>query len=136
MDLSFYFLYRSGFLYPQKIHAYVYFLLFSSRIFIVSPFTFRFMVHFKLIWYIFQGSSYCSFFPYKDIQLALAGWLCWLECHATHQKVAGLIPSQGTNLRLWVWSLGCIPEAMNWFFSLCLCLSLSLKLINISSSED
>ena len=36
----------------------------------------------------------------KDLKtnLALAGWLSWLEHHPTHQKVVGLIPSQGTYL--------------------------------------
>ena len=29
---------------------------------------------------------------------ALAGWLNWLEHHPIHQKVVGLIPSQGTYL--------------------------------------
>ena len=31
-------------------------------------------------------------------KLALARWLGWLEHHPIHQKVEGLIPSQGTYL--------------------------------------
>ena len=31
-------------------------------------------------------------------KIALAGWLSWLECRSVHQKVAGLIPAQGTYL--------------------------------------
>ena len=32
---------------------------------------------------------------------ALAEWLIWLEHSLVHQKVAGLIPSQGTYLGFW-----------------------------------
>ena len=78
----------------------------------------------------------------KDI--ALAGWLSWLEHHPAHEKAAGLIIHQGTCLgcKFDPW-LGCIQEATHWCFSLTLkFLSLSLPLpvplksINISSGED
>ena len=43
---------------------------------------------------------------------ALAKWLSWLECHPIHQKVEGLIPSQGTYLGCGFdpWS-GCLQKA-------------------------
>ena len=50
---------------------------------------------------------------------ALAGWLSWLEHHSKHQKVAGLILSQGTYLgcgfNLW---LGHIEEGTNQYFKI------------------
>ena len=52
----------------------------------------------------------------KNMALALAGWLSWLEHHPLHQKVAGSIPSQGTYLggRFDPW-LGHVREATNWW---------------------
>ena len=37
-------------------------------------------------------------FGHLKVKLALAGWHGWLECRPVHQKVAGLIPGQGTYL--------------------------------------
>ena len=83
---------------------------------------------------------------------ALVGWLSWLEHHSVHQKVAVLIPSQGTYLDCEFGpQSGHLWKATNQWFSvawiflsfslpLSLCLSpyptsLSLKSINISSGE-
>ena len=43
-----------------------------------------------------------STFSFKDEEVALAGVAQWIECRAVNQRVAGLIPSQGTHL-------GCRP---------------------------
>ena len=60
----------------------------------------------------------------------LAGLLAWLEeHHSTHQKVGGLIPSQGTYLGCGfnLWS-GSVRGAVNLCFSLSLPLSLKSNL--------
>ena len=57
-------------------------------------------------------------FKTKVINIALAGWLSYLQHHPVRQKVAGLIPNQGTYL-----GCGFNPlvraqqEATNWCFS-------------------
>ena len=68
---------------------------------------------------------------------ALAWCLSGLECHPLHQKVAGLIPGQGTHLGCGLDpQSGRVQEATDPCFSLPLSLPLSLKLINISSGDD
>ena len=69
---------------------------------------------------------------------ALAGWLSWLEHFLVHQKVAGLIPTQGTCLHCGFDPLsGCLREATNQSFSLTLMpLSLSLSLSSLSSLHE
>ena len=85
----------------------------------------------------FQVQNWFTYFALKNIKLTIiyhshlvnylklsvsfvpARWLSWLECHPVHQRVAGLIPGQGTCLgcRLHPW-LGCMWEATNRCFSL------------------
>ena len=60
----------------------------------------------------------------------LARLLSWLECHPINQKVAGLIPGQGTYLGCAFSAMsGCMWEAVNRCFShIDVSLSLSLSL--------
>ena len=71
---------------------------------------------------------------------ALAEGLSWLEHCPVHQKVAGSVPSQGTNLGCrFDPQSQCVWEATDWCLSRCLSLSLSfpttLKSIRISLDE-
>ena len=70
-----------------------------------------------------------KFYEKKNRTRALAGWLSWLEHHPVHQKVAGLIPEQGTFLDRGFDSRSeHIQEATDRCFSLTsLALSLSLS---------
>ena len=66
--------------------------------------------------------------------VALVGWLSWLEHHPVHQKIAGSIPGQGTDLGCGLNPLsGCIQEAAKPCFSFS---SFLYKSINIFSDED
>ena len=75
---------------------------------------------------------------FKQVCMALAGWLSWLEHHPIHQKAAGLIPQQGSYLGCrshqgGVGVDGC--SSLTWvFLSLSLSRSLSLSLSPSSSS--
>ena len=69
---------------------------------------------------------------FKLESVVLAGWLSWLEHYPIHQKVVGLIPSQGVYLgcSFTHWS-GCGREAADQCFSLTLMfLFLSLSKVN------
>ena len=67
-------------------------------------------------------------------QIALARQLSWLEYCPIHQKVEGLIPSQGAHVGCrFNPQLGCLGEAINQCFSH---MSFSVSSIILPSSED
>ena len=58
---------------------------------------------------------------FTNLDLALAGWLSWLEHLPIHQNFADSVPGQGTYLGCgFDPQLRCEKEATNWYFSLSL----------------
>ena len=67
----------------------------TTYLLVYNSLVFHLCMHHNLFKKSFTIDSICSYF--KKSEVALAGWLCWLECRPVHQNIVGLMLGQGTH---------------------------------------